>query len=76
MATDDEAYHFYETIPDVPREYEVPIKDSECHNDESKQENHDVEGSGDYCAIDGDIYYNVNDPTKSNQSPLVCYEEH
>ena len=75
VATDDEVYHLYETIPDVPREYEVPIKDGErqvsiepsTNSDRSKQENHDVEGSSDYYVndvqgSDGDSYYYVNDP--------------
>ena len=77
VATDDESYHLYETIPDIPRECEVPIKDSELQapiqpfidNDESRQENHDVEGStcsdyyvNDVQGGDGDSDYYVNDP--------------
>ena len=47
--------HLYDTIPDVPWEYEVPIKDSKLqtpiqpptYNDESRQKVQDVEDSND-----------------------------
>ena len=78
VGTNDEAHHFYETIPHAPREYEVPIKESNLHapiqyplhNDESRQQVQDVEGStenSDYYVndvqdSDGDSDYYVNDP--------------
>ena len=78
VATDDEPYHLYETIPDIPREYEIPIKESHLqapiqpptHNDESRQQAHDVEGNtensdyyvNDVQGSDGDSDYYVNDP--------------
>ena len=63
-AADDNPYHVYDTIPDESREYEVLIKESQLqapiqpptHNDESRQQVHDVEGSN-----GGSDYY-VNDP--------------
>jgi len=78
VASNGEPYHFYECIPDVPREYEVPGVSSEDStmegliqpstlDSESRQVAHAGEGSSDYYvndvqSNDGDSDYYVNDP--------------
>lgn len=77
VTTNEDLYHTYATIPDVPREYEVPIKDSKLMasiqphpgNDESTEKDN-VEGSNEqkYYYVNnvqgnkGDSDYYVNDP--------------
>ena len=77
MATDDNPDHLYDTIPDVPREYEFPntenkqqapiymILESPTHNDEGRQKVQDIEGTmkgNDAQGFDEDSDYYVNDP--------------
>ena len=77
VATDGDPDHLYDTIPDAPREYEVPSKlqtpiQPPTYNDESRQKVQDVKGSNDGRDVndvqgndrdsDGDSDYYVNDP--------------
>jgi len=77
VATDEEPYHLYESIPDVPRENEVPVRENKLqapiqlptHNVASWQKVQDVEDSNDsnyyvndVQESDRDSDYYVNDP--------------